>query len=282
MATSLLSNDLVLRCLSALVGIPVLLAAVWWGAPWVFLLVALAAILGIRELYRLHPNDSAALPVFLGALWVLAFVIAGQSTGTPTNFLLASAGVFLVGVFVAVLWTIAYYDGRGLPIAAAYLLGGPLYIGFLLAHAVALRELGDGGTQGRDWLLLALAVTFATDVGAFFTGRSVGRHRMAPTISPGKTWEGVAGGLVSSIAASLVVGQVLSLEPPAWQVALLGLAASVAAQMGDLWESRLKRISQVKDAGSIIPGHGGVLDRLDSLLWSVPTVYYLVVGVLER
>lgn len=263
-------------------GVPILLATVWWGAPGLVVLVALAAILGIRELYRLHSGDTTSLPVWLGTAWVLAFIIAGQATTTPTGFLIASAGVLLGGAFCAVLWIIAYYDEGRLPIAAAYLLGGPLYVGFLLAHAVALRGIGDGGDVGRDWLLFAMVGTFATDVGAFFTGRSVGRHRMAPNVSPGKTWEGAAGGLVSSVAASLVLGLVLSLGNSLWQLALLGVAVGVSAQLGDLLESRLKRISQVKDAGSIIPGHGGVLDRLDSLLLSIPTVYYLVVGVLER
>ena len=229
----------------------------------------------------LAPNDATKLPALLGVAWAFAFVVAAQATGAPWEFLAASVGVLLGGAFLALLWVIAYYQDRGWG-AAAYLVGGPLYVGFLLSHAVALRGLDDGGALGRDWLLFAIATTFATDTGAFLVGRSLGRHRMAPNVSPGKTWEGALGGMVAAIAAATILGRVLTLGLPLWQPALLGAAVGVSSQLGDLLESRLKRISQVKDAGSIIPGHGGVLDRLDSLLLSLSTVYYAVVGVLER
>ncbi len=104
---------------------------------------------------------------------------------------------------------------------------------------------------------------------------------MAPSISPNKTWEGSVGGLAFAIAASLVIGQILELEISRWQQAVIGAAVGVLGQWGDLAESKLKRIANLKDAGSIIPGHGGVLDRLDSVVVSVPTVYYLVAVVFE-
>ncbi|HLF05275.1 MAG TPA: phosphatidate cytidylyltransferase, partial [Dehalococcoidia bacterium] len=151
--------------------------------------------------------------------------------------------------------------------------------GFPLAHALALRQLGDGDALGRSWLLFALLVTFATDTGAFFVGRAVGRHRMAPGISPGKTWEGAAGGFLLAVLAALALAQFLELGLAFWQTGVIGAAVGVVAQGGDLLESKLKRLSQVKDSGSIIPGHGGILDRLDSLVAAVPTVYYLVVAV---
>ena len=326
-------SNLALRTFTALVGIPILVAAIWWGETGVFLLVSAFVILGVREMYglpsltprneacgggasrsagswpagrlpsltprneacgggasrspgswpagRLAPNDATKLPALLGVAWAFAFVVAAQATGAAWEFLAASVGVLLGGAFLALLWVIAYYQDRGWG-AAAYLVGGPLYVGFLLSHAVALRGLDDGGALGRDWLLFAIATTFATDTGAFLVGRSLGRHRMAPNVSPGKTWEGALGGMVAAIAAATILGRVLTLGLPLWQPALLGAAVGVSSQLGDLLESRLKRISQVKDAGSIIPGHGGVLDRLDSLLLSLSTVYYAVVGVLER
>lgn len=158
----------------------------------------------------------------------------------------------------------------------AYLLAGPVYVGFLLAHALALTGMDGGTNLGRSWLLFALLVTFATDTGAFFVGRSVGRHPLAPGTSPHKTWEGAIGGFAVAMVAALALGRVLELGLGSWQQAVMGATVGVTAQAGDLVESRLKRISQVKDAGSIIPGHGGILDRLDSLLLSVPTVYYLL------
>ena len=135
--------------------------------------------------------------------------------------------------------------------------------------------------MGRAWLLLALLTVFATDTGAYFTGRAIGRHPMAPRISPNKTWEGAAGGLGAAVIAVVALGLAFDVDTPRWQQVIIGVAVGVASQLGDLLESRLKRVSNVKDAGSIIPGHGGVLDRLDSIVVSIPVVYYLLARVFE-
>ena len=160
-----------------------------------------------------------------------------------------------------------------------FLLLGPVYIGFLLGHGLAIRDLSGGdGDLGRSWLLFTLLVVFACDTGAFAAGRLVGRHRMAPRISPNKTWEGAAGGLIASVGAALLVGLVFDLALPVWHQALIGAAASLAAQLGDLVESALKRAAHVKDSGSIMPGHGGILDRMDSILFALPAVYYMLMA----
>jgi phosphatidate cytidylyltransferase len=268
---------LTLRVLTALVGIPILLGAIWWGAPWLTIVVVLAALLGIRELYHLYRATDPRLPLSLGALWVAAFVLGGQAASGQVDFLLITLGIFLGGAFVVLLWLIAFYRGQNLPRVVAYLIGGPVYVGFLLAHALVLRELaGTGSDLGRNWLLFALLVTFATDSGAFFVGKSLGRRSLAPSISPNKTWEGAVGGFLFAVMASLALGQLLELGLSRWQTGLIGATVGMVSQLGDLFESKLKRISNVKEAGSVIPGHGGILDRLDSLLFSIPTVYYLV------
>ena len=372
---------MLLRTLTALVGLAVLLGVLWAGVPWVFLLVSLAAVLGLREFYRLHPpnratdappitliadlqeepaasllstpdelraspadarldcpptipagnlpNDlldgppgstpdesladpidvtavtpvdsapdesltypvaepaqSTPLPFPLGALWVIAFVIGGAAADSPAHFTAISLGILICGAFVALLWLIAFYRGERWPVAAAYLVGGPLYLGFLLAHVLLLVQVGDAGGSyelGRNWLLFALLVTFATDTGAYLTGRAIGRHPMAPSISPNKTWEGAVGGFVGAVGAAVLLDQFfnLGLAPTSWftawnwQPPLIGATVGIVAQAGDLLESKLKRLSQVKDAGSLMPGHGGLLDRLDSLLITIPAVYYL-------
>ncbi|MYC35349.1 MAG: phosphatidate cytidylyltransferase [Chloroflexi bacterium] len=161
-----------------------------------------------------------------------------------------------------------------------FLLLGPVYIGFLLGHGLAMRDLSGGdGDLGQAWLLFTLLVVFACDTGAFAVGRLVGRHRMAPRISPNKTWEGAVGGLAASMGAALLVGLVFDLALPVWQQALIGAVASVAAQVGDLFESALKRAANVKDSGSIMPGHGGILDRMDSILFALPAVFYMLLAV---
>ena len=161
-----------------------------------------------------------------------------------------------------------------------FLLLGPVYIGFLLGHGLAMRDLtGGDGDLGRAWLLFTLLVVFACDTGAFAVGRLVGRHPMAPRLSPNKTWEGAVGGFAVSVGAALLVGVVFDLTVPLWQQALIGAVASVAAQAGDLTESALKRAANVKDSGSIMPGHGGILDRMDSILFALPAVFYMLLAV---
>ena len=280
------------RSLTALVGIPILVGAIWLGAPWLTVLVVAAGLAAIWELYRMTPAGVGPLPIVLGAAWVLAMLSGAQAASGRDNFLIISGGVLAAGSFVALLWFIAFYRGddsvgnKNIPIGFGYLILGPIYVGFLLAHALMLREITGSGAEiegtsdfGRSWLLFALLVTFAVDTGAYLVGRSVGRRPMAPSISPNKTWEGSLGGFASAVAAALVLGLVFDLGVPAWQQAMIGGVVGVVGQWGDLIESKLKRIADLKDASSIIPGHGGLLDRLDSVLLTLPAVYYLIVTV---
>ena len=269
------------RIVTALVGLPIIFAAVCWGAPWLTILVLLVAAQGIREVYRLMPPGTGALPVALGSLWAVALVLGSQAASGLSNFLIISAGILAAGSFVGFLWLVAYYTGGRYLTAVVYLVGGPVFAGFLLAHTLVLRNIGESSDVGRDWLLLALLVIFANDTGAFLVGSTLGRHRMAPSISPTKTWEGAVGGLVWAVAAAVVLGLLFDVSPPRWQLIIIGATVGVLSQWGDLLESKVKRVSNVKDAGSIIPGHGGVLDRLDSVVISIPAVYYLLVTVFE-
>ncbi len=269
------------RTLTAAVGLPILAVAVWWSTPWLAILVVVIASLGIREFYRLPPPDIQPLPVALGVTWIICLVLGVQFASGSESFLIISGGILAAGGFAGVLWLLAYYSGDRPLVGALYLLGGLVYVGFLLVHSLALRDIGDTNEVGRNWLLLTLLTVFATDTGAYLSGRSFGRHPMAPSISPGKTWEGAAGGLGAAVAAVVVLGLAFDLDTPRWQLVIIGVTVGVIAQWGDLLESKLKRISNVKDAGSIIPGHGGVLDRLDSVVVSIPVVYYLLVTVFE-
>lgn len=215
------------------------------------------------------------------------------TTSGRDNFLIISGGVIAAGSFASALWFIAFYQGGGFLPGFCFLIAGPLYVGFLLAPALMLREITGSGIEGleaglemegasdlgRSWLLFAVLVIFATDTGAYLVGRTVGSRPMAPNISPNKTWEGSLGGFAAAVAAALALGLVFDLEIPAWQQAVIGGVVGVVAQWGDLIESKLKRIADVKDAGSIIPGHGGLLDRLDSMFLALPAVYYLVATV---
>jgi len=273
------------RTLTATLGIPVVAAAVWFGAPWLTILVAVLAVLGVRELYRLRPKGIPPLPAALGMIWAISLVVGAQGSSSLGSFLVISFIILAAGAFVCLLWLIAYYTA-GRPLTASlYLLAGPVYVGFLLAHSLAFREIGDSiadsSHAGRDWLLVTLLLVFATDTGAYLVGRAFGSRPLAPAISPNKTWEGAAGGLFFALAIAIVLGFALDLAIPRWQQIVIGATVGVISQFGDLFESRLKRLSNVKDAGSIIPGHGGVLDRLDSVVVSIPVVYYLLATVFK-
>ena len=267
------------RILTALVGVPLLIGAIWVGFPWLTVLVAVAALLGLIEFYRIGPAHPVPIVFALGALWTAMFIAAGRLTGPwydySTHLVLGS------GVVLALPWLIYNRNRTGVLSTWAYAVCGPIYVGFLLAHGLMLRDLEDGADFGRNWLLLSLSVTFATDTGAFFTGQAIGRHPMSPSISPNKTWEGAIGGFTLAVGIALVLGILLQLSVPLWQAALMGAAIGVLAQFGDLAESRLKRAAGVKDTGNILPGHGGILDRLDSIVFTLPMVYYLAALVLK-
>ena len=152
-------------------------------------------------------------------------------------------------------------------------------MGWMLSYWLSLRSLEDG----RNWVYLAMLTTFANDTGAFFIGRARGKHKLAPTISAAKTWEGAIGGLICAILAAIVIAMVLNLISPFtfkyWQIILLGFLVGLFAQLGDLVESLLKRNTGVKESGNLLPGHGGILDRFDSLIFVGAVVYYYVIWV---
>ncbi len=267
------------RLLTALVGIPLLVGAIWFGAPWLTILVGAAVLLGLREYLHMTISPRSPVPFLIAAVWGLAIVASAQLTHLWTEYL--PHAVLGAGVLLTAPWLLVSLGSQGSPVRWAVWAFGPFYVAFLLSHALLIREFEGGGELGRDWLLFGIIVVFATDTGAFFTGRLIGRRRMAPSISPGKTWEGALGGMVWAVGIALLLSSILELRVPGWQAALVGMAAGVATQLGDLLESRLKRASGVKDAGRLLPGHGGILDRTDSIVLAIPTVYYLVKFALD-
>ena len=151
-------------------------------------------------------------------------------------------------------------------------LGAAAYPGALLAYAPLIRE----GDQGLAWISFALIVTFSTDTAAFFVGKAIGKRPLAPAVSPNKTREGAIGGALAALVSALVSAAALSIDAPWTAVAVLGILLGVVGQAGDLFESKLKRLSGVKESGRLLPGHGGILDRLDSIVFNLAVVYYFV------
>jgi phosphatidate cytidylyltransferase len=157
---------------------------------------------------------------------------------------------------------------------------GVIYVGFLSSHIVLLRELplqtGNAYATGSSFVFLAFVVTWASDTGAYFVGTLLGRHPLLPRISRNKTREGAVGGVLFAILGALVARYTFAPYMDLWQAVLLGILGSVVGMAGDLVESMLKRDVDVKDASETIPGHGGVLDRFDSLLFTAPLIYYIL------
>jgi phosphatidate cytidylyltransferase len=179
----------------------------------------------------------------------------------------------ILALFVVLSLIFALYDKCDRPTERwAMNLASSIYIGFLLSNFVTLR----GAPNGMYWVITAFAITWMYDGLAYFTGRALGRHKLWPRISPKKTWEGLIGGTIAGIATALVLGLVF-LDLSAWQGLLLGGLTTAVAPFGDLSVSLFKRVAHAKDTGQLIPGHGGALDRLDSLLFTFTVVTYFAI-----
>ena len=258
----------------------VAVAAIWFGPPWLTLLGLVGGIIAIFEVFRLTPAGAGRLPLALGILAVVVLLLVAEEASGAADYLTASGIALAVWALAGTLWFIAAYEGDRPVAAVLLLLMGPVYAGFFLGHGLAIYDLASGveGAEnvGRNWLLFTLAGTSASDTGAYAIGRLTGRHQMTPSLSPNKTWEGAAGGFIAAVLAMLAVGALLDLQVSLWQHAVVAVAVAVVAQAGDLFESFLKRRANAKDSGSIMPGHGGLLDRIDSILFALPAVYYLL------
>ncbi len=244
-------GDLGVRTLTALALVPVVLADAWLGGVW---FEVLAAFLGVLIAYEwaliAHGKSSSQF-----ALHALAAICAAMLTpvlGVKLT-LLVDAGIAALSVILVLL------RGRKLN---AWMPVGPLYASLPIIALVALRRDGTLGWEAILWLFL---IVWAADVCAYFAGRMIGGPKLAPKFSPKKTWAGLGGAVVGAAAVTYAYGQYISL-PSAWPLAFLAGALAIFEQAGDIFESAFKRFHNVKDSGTLLPGHGGVIDRVDGLI----------------
>jgi phosphatidate cytidylyltransferase len=272
------------RVASALVLLPVIIALVWWSVWSVAVMVVVAAVICLLELYGAFAAGGYRPRSSLGLGIMLALILSAALRPIVAFDLLPLA---LTGsILASLIAELLRKDTEGALPSWALTLAGALYIGWLLSHFMLLRQLVTPLNpaplaplqieSGAAWVYLTLAVTFLQDTAAYFVGRSLGRHKLAPRLSPKKTWEGAIGGLAGAIGGSLLCALLLGLPIGLGAAAVLGIAGGIVGPLGDLAESLIKRQVGLKDAGSIIPGHGGVLDRADSLLFTAPALYYLI------
>ena len=258
-------TPLVSRLLVAAIGLPIVLALVYAGGWWLFALAAIATVLALHE-YSLMTRSlrPVTLAAYAGALLSLVGAELGGLQWTVAGFLTTIVLAFILH------WIGQTRQSATVAIAATVLGAG--WIGLCLGHLLLLRDIPEKGRLATFAVLLAV---WAGDIGAFFAGRLIGRHKLAPRLSPGKTWEGFVFGTIATVFVAfdaLYKRHYISIG----QSLLLGLVIAVSGPLGDLFESGVKRDMQVKDSGRLLGGHGGVLDRLDAPLFAFVAAYYLL------
>lgn len=257
------------RIITALIAIPVVLAIVWLGGWWAFAAATIVVILGAYELHRMMLHEGYHPLILISLALSVLFLVAAMLP--QLRLLLLESGL---GIALLVTFPLLFFRKKleGAMVDWSLTLAIAIYLGWPLSLFPLLRGFQVGISPGFWWVLTVLLGVWGFDTGAFFTGHFIGRHKLAPNISPAKTWEGVIGGMILSITAALLF-TTLPLGVPWYLAILLGILIGIAATLGDLAESLIKRQTHVKDSGQIMPGHGGILDRIDSMLFAVIVVY---------
>lgn len=273
------------RVATAIVGIPALVVVLFLGRWWIAAVILVVSVLAGVETFRLLGQAGYRALAWLGTAIGVVLVIAGIlfTDAHEKAFLFVVAGFML-----AAIGSFLRRDPRdGLATLMTTVFGG-LYVGLLgfLPRLVGLEPAIAPGAQvaglldaGRWWLVVAVLGVWAYDTGAYFAGRAIGGPRFLTSISPSKTWAGAIGGLVVATAVTALLLWSLGRAPA--EALVLGPLIAIAAQAGDLVESMLKRAAGAKDSGRLFPGHGGILDRVDSLLFAGPAVYLYVLAVVR-
>jgi phosphatidate cytidylyltransferase len=256
-------SNSVSRLVVAAIGLPVVLGVVYLGGWWVFALVLVAVMLSLHEFWLLARPLRPLAP----AGWIAAAIaLVGAEMG-GVSWMLGGA---LVSLVLAFFLKVLADTRAAATIAISGTVMGTIWIGIGLGFLIVLRELPD---HGRLALITVLVAVWAGDTFAYFGGRLLGRHKLAPSTSPGKTWEGLVFGTAATIFVTFVAlykQHFLTIG----QSVVLGVVIATAGPIGDLFESLLKRDAEVKDSGTLLGGHGGMLDRLDAFLFAAPAAYY--------
>jgi phosphatidate cytidylyltransferase len=267
-------NTLTQRIGSVAVMLPLAIALMWWNHWAVLAAVFVLIIVGWNEVYTAFNNTGYQPQRWLGLGFSL-LLAAAIFTDQFFPFHLTTAAI-VAAVMLSLVLMLPYHDRAGVMADWAVTLGGALYIGGLTSHIVLVRmietpllpgPLRDAGlASGAGWLYMVCAITWLQDALAYFVGKSYGRNKMSPSLSPKKTWEGAAGGMIGAILGGVLAALICGLPISLWLAALLGAIGGVIGPLGDLVESMIKRQAGLKDTSQLIPGHGGLLDYLILLL----------------
>jgi phosphatidate cytidylyltransferase len=263
------STSHVQRIITAALIIPLLFGILYWGGSVIFVLLVWACFsLGNREFLHLIYEKPAGSDLWF--FWLIGSLTlwVAYLKGVEGLFLVLILGSFLSFVRWIPIFSkqIRFFETMGKQVFALW------YLPLLFPFFILIRI----DPQGLHWIFFLLAVTYAGDSGAYYTGRTMGRHKLAPMVSPQKTIEGSLGGLAANILVTWIFQGTLFSKYSFLPMASLGLTIGIVSQVGDLLESMFKRTARVKDSGAIFPGHGGLLDRIDSLLLPAPMVYFFI------
>jgi phosphatidate cytidylyltransferase len=265
------------RIVWGLMGAVIFLGLIWLGKIWFTLAVGALATLGVLEYAQLikkqnmRPQTEAMLVLSLSLLALIHI-----NSLNPGNFFLNSERVLTFFLFLTFLVMLIHELLRGNPeqglLNAAANLFGTVYIGFMFAYILMVRFMP--GVDGLFYVLFTFLITWFNDTAAYFIGINFGKHKLSPRISPQKSIEGSIGGLLGGVIGSAILASIFG--KPVLLLVVMGALVVIAGQIGDLIESIIKRNAGVKDSGIFLPGHGGLLDRFDSLLLAAPVVYYTI------
>jgi len=262
-------SPLVSRILVAAVLLPLVIGLVYLGGWWLFALAIVGGLLALHELYVMARE---LRPLVLGGYLGFVTTLLGLQLGGVDWMLGGLLATFVLAFVVYGLGGVR----QSATMSFAITVLGVAWVGAGIGCLLLVRDIPEFGF----WAVMAVLFTvFAADTGAFFVGRTLGRHRMAPAISPNKSWEGFVGGVFAAIGMAFVIlykdrDEFLTIP----ESLVLGLVIALAAVLGDLFESAVKRDLDVKDSGRVLGGHGGMLDRLDSLLWAGPAAYFAILA----
>ncbi|MCX7830645.1 MAG: phosphatidate cytidylyltransferase [Acidobacteria bacterium] len=257
------------RVLTTLVLLPIFIFIVVSKQIYYFAgLTFLGAILAQVEYFKIVEKIGIKTYKTISLLWTLSFLCVALWPKSLQLEIVISAG-FLILVVVVIFSKMSMKE---IFESVSMTLLGVFYIGFFLAYFIALKSQGD--ERGKDLLLLLTFTVWAGDTLAYIIGSWIGKHKLAPTISPKKSWEGAIANVLASVLAAYISSLTFIQRIELKDAIILGILISVVGQFGDLFESVLKRAAEIKDSSNILPGHGGILDRIDSLVLTAPILYY--------
>lgn len=263
-----LSDNLFQRIVSALTLLPVVLGLIYLGGWWFFALLGLGGVLMVRE-WCILTNASGGYPYYLALIVALLPAVVITANITPFDASLLSGALLAAGIVLLVVSPSKLATSTSeLPRPVNGIVGG-IYVTLAITSMAWLR-LQDADGRLVIWLFFAV---WAMDVGGYFAGKGIGGPKLAPTISPKKTWAGLIGGVLLSSLVSLAFALLLNIGSPLL-LPIAGAALAIVAQLGDLYESAVKRALNTKDSGALIPGHGGILDRVDGLVFAAPVMVF--------